>query len=599
MKTRLKLYQLFSIFIFMITGCVSNQINENKVIPNETFRSISGGDVIGYIHEDRSHAWLGIPYARAPIGDLRWRAPQEPIPWRGLLKAIEYGPACTQIGSSFGDPEAIEGSVHGSEDCLYLNVFAPKKMDQNEKLPVMLWIHGGSNTIGTSKLYDPSVLVSSERVIVVTINYRLGIFGWFAHPSISEMSENLEDGSGNYGTLDQIFALKWIKNNIDLFGGDANNITIFGESAGGHNVYSLLFSPLAEGLIDKAISQSGSTKTSSIQDAINYRKTNDEYNDTISSREIVNQLLVADKLANNRQKAILLQNSMQDSEIYSYLKNQSKEQILNTYYDNLDKKDYMHKVINDGYVMPLDGMNFKSKNLRDIPIITGTNRDEMKLFLAFDPEFASQRFSLTFIKDQDLYDISSEYGSAGWKVAAVDKPASELSSIGNNKVFGYRFDWDEEPKIFLMDLSRILGAAHAIEIPFILGGMELGGLEDFMFDEKNIDEAKKLSKTMMSYWAEFAYNGDPGKGRKGDLIRWETWNNLENENKFLIIDTPQDGGVRMNKEALSYEVLVERLLLDNRIPDDSMRCILLKKAAEADWMIDNNIMNSGLCNELN
>ena len=290
---------------------------------------------------------------------------------------------------------------------------------------------------------------------------------------------------------------------------------------------------------------------------------------------------------------------MPGSEIHSYLKNQSKEQILNTYYDNLDKKDYMHKVINDGYVMPLDGMNFKSKNLRDIPIITGTNRDEMKLFLAFDPEFASQRFSLTFIKDQDLYDISSEYGSAGWKVAAVDKPASELSSIGNNKVFGYRFDWDEEPKIFLMDLSRILGAAHAIEIPFIMGGMELGGLEDFMFDEKNIDEATKLSKTMMSYWAEFAYNGDPGKGRKGDLTRWEAWNNLENENKFLIIDTPQDGGVRMNKEALSYEVLVERLLLDNRIPDDSMRCILLKKAAEADWMIDNNIMNSGLCNGLN
>ena len=111
----------------MITGCASNQINENKVIPNETFRSISSGDVIGYIHEDRSHAWLGIPYARAPIGDLRWRAPQEPIPWQGLLKAIEYGPACTQIGSTFGDPEAIEGIVHGSEDCLYLNVFAPKK----------------------------------------------------------------------------------------------------------------------------------------------------------------------------------------------------------------------------------------------------------------------------------------------------------------------------------------------------------------------------------------------------------------------------------------------------------------------------------------
>jgi para-nitrobenzyl esterase len=226
----------------------------------------------------------------------------------------------------------------------------------------------------------------------------------------------------------------------------------------------------------------------------------------------------------------------------------------------------------------------------------GTNRDEMKLFLAFDPEFASQRFSLTFIKDQDFYDISSEYGSMGWKVAAVDKPATELVSLGNKNIFGYRFDWDEEPKVLLMDLSRILGAAHAIEIPFVMGGMKLGGLEDYMFDKKNIKTATQLSKSMMSYWSEFAYNGDPGKGRNAEQIKWHAWDNNNQQEKFIILDTKADGGIRMSLEAMSYASLVEGLLLDPRIPNDQMRCEFLYKAIDANWVIDERIINSGLCN---
>ena len=436
-------------------------------------------------------------------------------------------------------------------------------------------------------------------MIVVTLNYRLGIFGWFYHPSIRNLSENPEDGSGNYGTLDQIQSLKWIRQNISHFGGDKENITIFGESAGGHNVYALLFSPLADGLFHKAISQSGSTKTLSIDQAVSIDDSVKNNSDGTSSKEILNQLIIAEGLARDRNSAIEMQKTMQDHEVVNFLRNQSKEQIINTYYNNLDNKDYMHKVINDGYVVPTEGMNFNSDKLINVPIIMGTNRDEMKLFLAFDPEFTSQRFSLTFIKDQDFYDISSEYGSEGWKVAAVDKPASELALNGNDKVFGYRFDWDEEPKVFLMDFSRILGAAHAIEIPFIMGGLELGGLEDYMFDEDNIDDAKKLSLAMMSYWSEFAYNGDPGSGRNGELKKWESWSSLTNSSKFLIIDTPNDGGLRMEKQALSYNSLVEKLLLDDRIPNDSIRCMMLDKAIDADWEIDKSILKSGLCDGMN
>ena len=586
---------------WLLVGCASNQNKTMEILSDQaTFRTVSGGDVIGYSHDSKTFAWLGIPYAMPPIGDLRWKAPRELEPWHNTYEALDYGQPCTQTGSTFGDPKAVVGSVHGSENCLYLNIFAPKDIQSNEKLPVMYWLHGGSNIIGTSSIYDPSVLASSQRVIVVTINYRLGMFGWFIHPSIKRLSDNLEDQSGNYGTLDQIAALKWVRKNIDQFGGDKNNVTIFGESAGGHNVYALMFSPLAEGLFHKAISQSGSTKTSTLDEVIDYSDHNAEFENRISSKDLLNQLLIADGLALNLKDAIKAQDSMTDNEIYEYLHNQKKEQIQETYYNNLVIKDYMHQVINDGHVLPYNGMDFNAHaKLRNIPIITGTNRDEMKLFLAFDPDFISQRFSLTFIKDQDLYDISSEYGSAGWKVAAVDKPASELAKLGNDRVFGYRFDWDEEPKIFLMDLSRILGAAHAIEIPFVMGGMELAGLEEYMFDKNNIQEAKKLSEAMMSYWSEFAYNGDPGRGRNGNLVEWGAWNNDAGENKFLIIDTPQGGGIRMENQSLSYSTLVEKLLLDSRIPNDTMRCQLLQKALDGDWVIDEGILNSGLCHEIN
>jgi para-nitrobenzyl esterase len=256
----------------------------------------------------------------------------------------------------------------------------------------------------------------------------------------------------------------------------------------------------------------------------------------------------------------------------------------------------MHHVINDGFVLPENGMDFaNTKKLREIPIILGTNRDEMKLFLAFDPEFTSQKFSMTFIKNQDFYDISSEYGSRGWKVAAVDKPASELVKSGNQRVYGYRFDWDEEPKLLMMDFAKILGAAHAIEIPFVMGGLKLGGLEEYMFDKNNITAATRLSETMMSYWSEFAYRGNPNRGRDEDQIEWRAWSRESDEDTFVIFDTPSDGGIRMSKKASSYKSLVEELLLDSRIPNDDMRCEFLQKALDANWVVDKKILNSGLC----
>jgi para-nitrobenzyl esterase len=197
-------------------------------------------------------SFKGIPYAAAPAGDLRWRAPQPVRPWTGVRAADRVGPLCMQkintADNGVGPPPA-------SEDCLNLDVYAPVSR-QGPKLPVMFWIHGGGyvNGSGTASLYDGTEL-AKQGVVLVSINYRLGRFGFFAHPALTK--ETPAGPLGNYALMDQIAALQWVKRNIAAFGGDPGNVTIFGESAGGGSVINLMISPAARGLFHKAISQSG------------------------------------------------------------------------------------------------------------------------------------------------------------------------------------------------------------------------------------------------------------------------------------------------------------------------------------------------------
>lgn len=205
---------------------------------------VSDGDLAG-IHADGLQTYLGIPYAAPPVGPLRWRAPQAPAPWQGVRDASHYAPACAQTAVWITNPK--------SEDCLYLNVWAP---DHAARLPVIVWIHGGGYYGGTAAqpLYNGANL-ARHGAVVVTLNYRLGIFGFFAHPELS--AESPDHASGNQGILDQIAALRWVQHNIASFGGDPQRVTIVGESAGGESVALLVASPLAQGLFQRAIAESG------------------------------------------------------------------------------------------------------------------------------------------------------------------------------------------------------------------------------------------------------------------------------------------------------------------------------------------------------
>jgi para-nitrobenzyl esterase len=221
---------------------------------------IGAGLVRGTARPGSGAEFLGIPYAQPPVGDLRWRAPEPALPWTGVREATKFGAACSQ--------PLLDGAWnrydfdHSQEDCLFLNVITPA-WPAGKPLPVMFWIHGGADLGGSasSDLYKDGTL-PEHGVVLVTINYRLGVFGFFAHPALT--AESPHHASGNYGLMDQILALQWVRDNIARFGGDPSNITVFGQSAGSMNTGMLMTSPLARGLFEKAIAESGAAYAPSV-----------------------------------------------------------------------------------------------------------------------------------------------------------------------------------------------------------------------------------------------------------------------------------------------------------------------------------------------
>ncbi|MCX5899490.1 MAG: carboxylesterase family protein, partial [Proteobacteria bacterium] len=207
------------------------------------------GDVQGYEENYTTRVWKAIPYARPPVGELRWKAPQDPDSWSEIKQSKEFCSWCPQTGSDNGTTV-----LKGSEDCLCLNIWRPRSAEGN--LPVFFWIHGGSNKVGSADPYIGAPMAGKHNMVVVTINYRLGPLGWLTHPALREGQDPF-NSSGNYAILDIRKALGRVRDNIEAFGGNPNNVTIAGQSAGGVNVLTLMISPQAKGLFHRVISQSG------------------------------------------------------------------------------------------------------------------------------------------------------------------------------------------------------------------------------------------------------------------------------------------------------------------------------------------------------
>ncbi len=555
----------------------------------ETRRLTPSGDIIGGEGRYGSHAWLGIPYAEPPVGDLRWRAPQPAAPWTGVREALSFGAACPQYTSRFAGVEGPPGSVAGDEDCLTLSVWAPRSSPDavptgSARRPVMVWIHGGGNTIGTAAFYDGGNLAATHGVVVVAVQYRLGPFGWLRHEALRAGAATESDRSGNFGTLDLVRALEWVRDHIAAFGGDPGNVTVFGESAGGQNVYTLLLAPPARGLFHRAISQSGGLWRSTPQQAENL--TDDASpGDAQSSGEIVLRLLQRDGAA-DRSAAKTRLAAMDDAGIATFLRSRSAREILAAYEPQAASGMItMPRVFGDGAVLPQGDLadRFAAPGgWNRVPVILGTNRDENRLFLFADPKHVKRMLWILprFVDEARTLAIA-EALSRMWKATGADGPAAAMRE-SEPGVFAYRFDWDEEPTRLGADLSKMLGAAHGLEIPFVFGHFDLGRAGNIILTGENLAGREALSRAMMSYWAAFARSGDPGRGVAGDLPHWGAWDpSRADAPKYVVLDTAEGGGIRMASEIETPAKVIASVEADPRLSSPGQRCEVLR--ALADW----------------
>lgn len=536
-----------------------------------TLRHAPAGDLIGFAEDHDTYAWLGIPFALPPVGELRWRAPRVLPHWEGTKKALAYGDACPQL-SLLPTPGGSR-LTQGSEDCLTLNIWTPRLSPEQlaeTRLPVMVWIHGGGNTMGESRTGAGYQLAGSQKVIVVSVNYRLGLFGWFSHPAL-RANTSAEDGSGNYGLLDQIAALRWVRTNIAAFGGDPENVTVFGESAGARNVLSLMAAPQAQGLFQRAIVQSGSLRTVPRDAAENF------YDDTApgltsSSREVINRLLIAEGAAADRTAAKARQQHLSDAELLAWLRGKTPAELLAV----VKRRDFaMYEAptnLRDGAVLPLDSLFTvfaDPTRYQQVPLIIGSNHNESKLFLNTDPDLVEMRLGLfPRIRDLAAYNRVNGYFSDAWKALGVDEPAATLTRAGAS-VFVYRFDWDEGPDYGFINLHDWLGAAHGLDVPFVLGDGALSF--PFMTSRDNKAGRALLTEQMMGYWSQFARTGAPGVGGRAEFPKWEAY--TVEQPRQMLFATDKSGGLRLETSDV-HPRLIKWRLLDDHTLDDQKRCAL-------------------------
>lgn len=446
---------------------------------------IDSGEVAGVVLDADANlvAFRGIPFAKPPVGELRWKPPHQVSSWKGVRQCRAFGPACLQRKNGVVLKD-------GSEDCLYLNVWTTTDCSESKR-PVMVWIHGGGLTSGSG--HKPSYRGSNfarNGVVVVTINYRLGPLGFLAHPALS--AESAQSVSGNYGILDQIAALKWVRSNIEAFGGDPNNVTIFGESAGGTSVAVLCSSPRARGLFHRAILQSPWMFG---------------YVNKLAEPVIVDLKQPSANAASSERLGVEWARQFTDfnnAEAIANLRSVDAKKLVrgNGY--------YKARVTIDGWLLPDHPERvFASGQQANVPLMIGTTKDEGNLFIRmlsvltpsdfnerlgdfYGPATDSVRSLFPGETPQEMRSAMSRYITEAW----FGLPARRLlRGMQNVSSPAYQYEFTQpawwNPK---------LGAMHAGEIGYVFNTLN---------QAKVRDDDIELAQTMMRYWINFALSGNP------------------------------------------------------------------------------------------
>lgn len=477
--------------------------------------------LVSGIEKDGISRFMGVPYAAPPVGNLRWCAPQRPIPWEGVRECYTPAPCCPQKPGQVNNMTLDQHTQ--SEDCLYLNVWTPAR-SENEALPVLLYIHGGSflGGMGSAQLFE-GWSFARHGVVLVTINYRLGIFGFMAHKSLSAESET--GISGNYGILDQIAALRWVKENIRAFGGDPNRVMVAGQSAGGMSVCALLTSPLASGLFCAAAIHSGGP---------HYNRTTAALTEAESNGEVVFSHFNCDSAAQMRAL--------------------SAEKLL-----EYPTKGMIFRPNVDGVVIPEDPYRaFMNGRIARVPILFGSTADEGS-FLPISGDTDEEKIeSIRAYLGEDfeefvkLYDLSKDnlktvLHDAGRDAMkrALSHVAERMKTVHPAPVYQYMF-----AEQTVKSDGTNLGAGHSSELTYVFNNLWVTG--KFTFDYTQWTplytiENDQLGEMMNTYWAQFAKYGDPNSPG------YPYWPSYTESGKYMYLKCGKTAAMQdLNPEQIAF-----------------------------------------------
>ncbi|XP_014748079.1 PREDICTED: fatty acyl-CoA hydrolase precursor, medium chain-like [Sturnus vulgaris] len=493
------------------------------------------------------NVFLGIPFAKAPLGPLRFSPPEPPEPWTGLRDATSHPPLCPQDLSMLKIAEKNFKEKHiafrTSEDCLYLSVYSPAGSSKKDKLPVMVWIHGGNFKFGGTARYDGSALSAYENVVVVIIQYRLGLLGYF--------NTGDEHARGNWGYLDQVAALRWIQGNIEHFGGDPASVTLFGVSAGSCSVFAHVLSPLSKGLFHKAISESGIIipPSKNLHISTDLEKIANIFKcETSSSLSLLNCL-------RKQEAEDLIHKSKEVSFLPLVLDgvflNKPPEEILAA--KEFNAVPFMIGVTNNEF-----GWNIRStskmKSLREI----GDRKSIASTAEVFLPMIDVPSDFLPMILDEYLGDtedpaeLRDRFLDLLGDMAIVMPAIKALNYHRESGAPTYFFEFQHRRSAYWDSKPDYVKADHGDEVGFVFGGPFLtGGIQ---LCSEVTEEEKNLSRTLMKYWANFARNGNPnGEG----LVEWPSYN-LNEEYLQINLQQKKDRKLKEKKVEFWEKVILEK-----------------------------------------
>lgn len=477
-----------------------------------TTRTTSKGTVQGTKSSDASTLiWYGIPYGQSTAGTNRWKAPQPVIPWSDTLNAAvpKSGAAC------YGDGE----NYNGTEDCLYVNVYRPNTTDQN--LPVMVYLHGGGNAAGTANI-DFSKFVTTAKTVVVSVEYRLGAFGYLSHPALQTGTS--EENSGNFTLLDIKAALQWTQEEIGNFGGDAGNVTLAGFSAGARNVMLCMISPQMQGLFHKIIAFSGGCNTCTPQQGEE------------SAEEKLASILVKRGTYATKKKALEYIRSADNAAVRDLFYSLTTAEVANMYQSSALRFDLFPQGFNDGVVVPKEGFSvIASGNYNRVPVMLGSDATEFSSF-ALKTDMAEALSTATTTTFDRVMQLGIRYGSKLQSAGYIEKTGNLLMQDAMHQpVYAYRFLWGTDPAVTDANYSTYVGAYHGVSKDFLRGYYKNPYPEysSTAMRAENKAGRKQLTTIMQQYIAQFLKDGTTNVAEQPV---WTTWNNIPGIEKLMLFN---------------------------------------------------------------